>query len=94
MPFKDPERKRQYQTEYKARLREARTQAQSPLVRKIYFCSRYPSLKLGPAVTFRNSFFVTGDPEKQRFIEGCLEYGRLIVSWSVDPSAGDKEFIL
>jgi hypothetical protein len=96
MPYADPERKKAYQKEYRARLQEAKTRAQAPPTRKVYFCSRFPHLKVGP-VEFFDKFYVTDCPEQQRFIEGLEEYGRYIISWPALPGSSDngsQDFIL
>jgi hypothetical protein len=96
MPYKDPERKREYQKDYRARLREAKARAQSPPARRVYFCSRYPSLKIGNSIKFVDSFFVTSCPEQQRLIESFEGYGSFICSWPADPGPdkGSQDFIL
>lgn len=80
MPYKDPERKRHYMKVYKARQRKAKARAQAPPSLKVYFCPRVPGLIIG-GIEFRGGLYVTACPEKQRYIEGLVDYGRHIISW-------------
>lgn len=89
MPHKDPEKRRQYQTEFKRRKR-ARDRQVSPVqpkVVKAYICWRTPNFRL-PGIVFKNCLFVTSDPEEQARIEADALYGVDIFGWRL----ADKKF--
>ena len=86
MPYKDLEKRRVYQREYKRRLRARQRLArrsQTP-VRKAYICLRFPEPRL-PGMAFQDGWLVTDDLEVQASIEQHLEYGRHIFGWRVEP---------
>jgi hypothetical protein len=96
MPFKDVEKKRAYQRDYKRRQREWRA-AQAQRVTKAYLCTRHPHLQIAGVVQFQDGFYVTGCLEKQRIIEEYEGFGSFIVGWPVEPDLGPGpggEFIL
>jgi hypothetical protein len=96
MPFKDVEKKRAYQRDYKRRQRERRA-AQAQRVTKVYLCVRHPQLRIGGVAQFQDGFYVTGCLEKQRIIEEYKGFGTFIVAWAAEPSLGPGpggEFIL
>ena len=70
MPYKDPDKRRQYQREYK-RAQRARDRLYSPGQSggvKAYVCWKIPNYRL-PGIVFKNCLFVTSDPEEQACIE-------------------------
>ena len=86
MPYKDPEERRRYDREYKRRLRGQKgltNPGQTP-VRKAYICLRFPDLPL-PAISFRDGWFITDNPEEQARIEQSPLYGNVIFSWRLEP---------
>ena len=92
MPYKDPEKRRTYQREYKRRQRgncqtlsNPRLTPSKTVKRKVYICQKLPSYRLNGLIQFKNGLFVTDQPEEQKRIESDLLYGEEIFSWSVDP---------
>ncbi len=86
MPFKDLDKRRTYQREYKRwqRARERLSNLCQTPVRKAYLCPRVPYLRL-PGIAFQNGFFVTDRPEEQKRIEEDTSYGTHIFSWVLEP---------
>ena len=97
MPYKDQEKRRTYQCEYKRRQR-AMEKMSNPMCqtlsnplkacqtmkRKAYLCPKVPNLRL-PGIVFKNGFFVTDRAEEQDSIESDPLYGEEVFSWLVDP---------
>ena len=81
MPYANKEKKREYMRSYKAKLR--RTKAGPPSL-KVYFCPKIPNLIIGP-IEFRGGFYVTGCPERQKYLERLFDYGKVIISWTAEP---------
>jgi hypothetical protein len=70
MPHKDPDKRREYQKNYKRRQR-ARDRLYNPGQSegvKAYVCWKIPNYRL-PGIVFKNCLFVTADPEEQASIE-------------------------
>ena len=84
MPYKDPEKRREYQREYKRRQRAGLSNPGEP-VTKCYFSLDDPELNLGHGVEFGERYYFTADPEEQDFIESHEGYGEYILSWEVEP---------
>ena len=78
MPYKDPNKRAEYQRNYKAKNKPG-----SP--RKCYICPEFPSLCVKSGVWFHNGFLVTNDLELQARIEAHEGYGKYIFSWRVAP---------
>jgi hypothetical protein len=83
MPFKDPEKRREYHRQYKRRQRARLTNPGNP-VRKCYVCPDIPGLVLHLRA-FRNGFYITDDPGDQAIIEGHQYYGWHIFAFQVEP---------
>jgi hypothetical protein len=87
MPYKDPERRRQFDREYKRNMRQ-KTALSSPScqsqIRKAYLCIQVPHLRL-PGAIFKGGLFVTDDPRIQAEIEADSAYGTHIFSWILEP---------
>jgi hypothetical protein len=86
MPYKDLEKRRSYDREYKRRLRsqKALTNDSQPPIRKAYICFKLPHLRL-PGIPFVDGWFITDNPEEQTRIEESPWYGSAIFSWQVEP---------
>jgi hypothetical protein len=86
MPYKDPEKRRQYDRDYKQRRRaqQALTKAGPIPGRKAYLCFKRPHLRWG-GIVFVDGWFITADPEEQATIEANELYGKEIFSWRVEP---------
>ena len=81
MPFKDPEKRLEYNSIYKRRQHEGVTDPRGP-VRKVYMCLSDPHLVLH-SQAFRDGYFLTADPEDPAAIEGHDFYGKHIFSFKV-----------
>lgn len=85
MPYKDPERRRQFHREYKKQWR--RKQPNSSGQFKAYICPHNPCLRVGPGLVFENGFLVTNRRDAQAMIEGHAAFGRHIFKIALDFSA-------
>ena len=85
MPYKNPEKWREYNTLYKQRVRKAQARKQ-PAVR-IFICPRFPSLRVGPA-SFDGGFLITN---KAYVIEQILQDREYMVH--IFPVAIDLDLI-
>jgi hypothetical protein len=83
MPYKDPEKRREYHREYKRRQREGLSTPGKP-GRKCYVCPDIPDLVL-MLRAFKNGFYITDDPEAQALIEGHEYYGKHVFSFQMEP---------
>ena len=86
MPYKDLEKRRIYQREYKRRLR-AQQRLVHPgqtRVRKAYICLRVPHLRF-QGLVFQEDWFISDNPDEHAIIEQHPSYGREIFSWQLEP---------
>jgi len=105
MPYRDPEKRRIYQREYK-RYQRAKGKMSNPVCQtrsnplkacQIFSQSAKRKAYLCPkipnlrlpGIVFKNGFFVTDRPEEQSVIESDPLYGEEIVSWLVEPLISD-----
>jgi hypothetical protein len=78
MPYKDPQRRKEFQRLYKAKCL-IKQKIISPIRKvRVYFCQRYPGLHVSGAGTFFNSFLITRSMEEQRAVEGHPMFGEHI----------------
>ncbi len=86
MPYKDAEKRRIYQRDYKRRQRAQAglTNPGRPGMRRAYVCYKLPSLRF-PGIIFKSGLFVTDRPEEQARIEEDPMYGSEIFSWVLEP---------
>ena len=73
MPYADPERRRQFQREYKRKWRKAQEKINPLRGFKIYICPRFPHLRVGRD-QFRDSFLITANPWTQAQVEAHPEF--------------------
>jgi hypothetical protein len=86
MPYKDPDRRREYDRLYKReRRQEASRFAPRPTEVRAYVCSRYPNLRLSGAVQFESGLLVTADPAVQDVIEQSQEFGQFVFRLALVP---------
>ncbi len=90
MPFSDPEKRRQYNTRYKQRVRKARAKIHPLLGFKIYICPRFPNLRMA-RVCFDNGFLITNDTGIQAEVERHREFGKFIFPLSLDLTCTPRE---
>jgi len=85
MPYKDPEKRRTYQREYKRRLRanEGLTSTCQTQTVRAYICFKAPQLRL-PGIAFKFGLFVTDQLEEQAMIENDELYGKEIFRLILD----------
>jgi hypothetical protein len=92
LPYKDPQKQKSYQREYKRRWRLAR---EHPFRKfRVYISPRYPSLRLGPGLDFVGGFLVTDKLEAQARIERHPEFMRRFFKIAMDfsgPLLEDEE---
>ncbi len=90
MPYKNLERRRQFQREYKKQWRQ-KQQAQSTGQFKAYICPHNPFLRVGPGLSFENGFLVTNQRDAQTLIEGHSAFGRHIFKIALDFSGAPAD---
>ena len=93
MPYGDPERRRQFQREYKRKWRKAREKIHPLRFFKIFVCTRFPTLHIA-GTSFFNSFLITDDPEVQARVEAHELFAKSIFPLALDLScspAKDEE---
>jgi hypothetical protein len=83
MPFKDPEKRREYHRQYKRRQREGLSNP-GETVTKCYLCPDIPDLVL-QLRAFKNGFYISANREDQAIIEGHQYYGWHIFAFQVEP---------
>ena len=79
MTYADPERRRQFQREYKRKWRKAQEKINPLRAFKIYLCLKLPNLRM-PGASFRDCFLITCDPEIQGRVERHPGFGKFIFS--------------
>jgi hypothetical protein len=82
MPFKDPERRKAYNTAYQ-RQRRRRAGLHVDGFR-CYVCPRFPHLRLDLDISFDQALLVTDDPEVQDLIESSPDFWREIFPLALD----------
>ena len=90
MPYADPEKRRQFQREYKRAWRERQKKINPLRGFKIYVCPRFPYLRVARDC-FYNGFLVTNDPEVQAQVEAHREFGRFIFPLALDLNCTPRE---
>jgi hypothetical protein len=90
VPYKDPERRRQFHREYKRKWRKAQEKINPLRGFKIYVCVRFPQLRVGRD-QFRDSFLITDNPEVQAQVEEHREFGKLIFPLAMDLTCTPRE---
>jgi len=83
MPYKDVERRRQFQREYKARWRKKQEIINPLRAFRVYICPRFPFLWAGKG-QFNGGFLITDDPEIQSQVERHSEFARHIFPLALD----------
>lgn len=83
MPYKDPEKRRQFQREYKRKWRKDQKKINPLRAFKAYVCPRFPGVSVGLA-SFVGGFLITDRPAVQRQIERNPEFGVHIFPLALD----------
>ena len=83
MPYKDVERRRQFQREYKRKWRKTQEKINPLLGFKIYVCVRFPFLWM-TREQFNGGFLITNNPETQAEVEAHREFAKLIFPLAID----------
>lgn len=90
MPYADPERRRQFQREYKRKIRIALGK-NSPLKEfRIYLCQKYPNMHIPGGGCFYQGFLITDDPTVQARVQGHELFGKDIFPLALDLSVNSK----
>jgi hypothetical protein len=84
MPYADPEKRRQFQRQYKRRWRARQARIHPLLGFKIYLCLRFPGLHIPGATSFINGFLITDDPEVQAKVEAHELFAKAIFPLALD----------
>ena len=90
MPYADPERRRQFQRQYKRKWRAKQAKIHPLLGFKIYICPRFPFFRLA-RVCFDNGFLITSDVAVQAQVEAHHEFGKFIFPIALDLSGPSIE---
>jgi len=83
VPYKDPEKRRQFQREYKRRQRQTLKKIKPFLGFRAYVCPRFPGLGVGLAHV-DGGLLITNRPAVQAQVERHPEYGRHIFPLALD----------
>ena len=83
MPYADPERRQQFQREYKRKWRKAQEIINPLSGFRVYICPRFPFLWAGKG-QFNGGFLITDDPEIQSQVERHSEFARHIFPLAID----------
>jgi hypothetical protein len=79
LPYKDPERRREYDRRYKREKRRVASRSGSkPTEVRAYICHRHPHFRLPGGVSFHEGLLVTADPAVQEAVEQSPEFGQVI----------------
>jgi len=79
MPYKDPDRRREYDRRYKREKRRVASRSTPrPTEVRAYICQRYPNLRLSGGVSFHEGLLVNADPRVQDAVEHSPEFGQVI----------------
>ena len=83
MPYADPERRRQFQREYKRKRRKTQENINPLRAFRIFICPRFPYLRLG-RTSFENGFLITDNTEVQAQVKSHPEFGKIIFPLALD----------
>jgi hypothetical protein len=91
MPYADPERRRQFQRDYKRKWRENQKKSSYSRGFRVYVCPSFPDFRLIARAHFNNGFLITNDAEVQAQVEAHREFGRRIFALVLDNTCIPKE---
>jgi hypothetical protein len=83
MPFKDPEKRRQFQREYKRKWRKAQEKIHPLEGFRIFICPRFPGLNIGLS-SFEGGFIISNRNDVIEQVLRHPEYGRFIFGLAQD----------
>jgi hypothetical protein len=83
MPYADPEKRRQFQREYKRKWRKTQEKINPLCAFKIYICPRFPFLWMRRE-QFNGGFLVTANPETQAEVEAHRDFAKFIFPLALD----------
>jgi hypothetical protein len=81
MPYKDPEKRRRYNTFYKQKWRKERSKNMPGI--RIFICPRFPSLRFGQ-VQFQGGFLITNEKDVLDQVLQHSDYMKLIFPLALD----------
>jgi hypothetical protein len=90
MPYADPEKRRQFQREYKRKWRKKQEKINPLCAFKIYICPRFPFLWM-TREQFNGGFLITNKPETQAEVEAHRDFGKFIFPLAIDITCGPAE---
>jgi hypothetical protein len=86
MPFRDQNRRREYDRVYKRQRRRAASRsAPKTSETRAYLCHRHPHYRLPGGISFHEGILVTNDPAVQDVIEEAAEFGQVIFRVALVP---------
>jgi hypothetical protein len=85
VPYADPEKRRQFQRQYKRKRRKAQEKINPLRGFRVYICPRFPFLWAGKG-QFNCGFLITDNPEIQSQVERYSEFARHIFPLALDLS--------
>jgi hypothetical protein len=90
MPYADPEKRRQFQREYKAKWRKKQEKINQLRAFKVYVCPKFPFLWVARQ-QFVSGFLVTDDATVMAAVEAHQGFGKCIFPLLIDYSCGFME---
>jgi hypothetical protein len=96
VPYADPEKRRQYQRQYKYNMRKKQEKSSPLRLFKVYLCLKFPNMTVGGS-NFFNGFLITDNPSLQFAVENHILFAKDIFPLSIDlsvnfPSTKDAKF--
>jgi hypothetical protein len=94
VPYADPEKRRQFQRQYKRKWRKLQERINPLLAFRVYICPRFPFLWVGRE-QFYGGFLVTDNAVVQAEVETHPDFGksifRLVIDITCTPTADEDE---
>jgi hypothetical protein len=87
VPYADPERRRQFQREYKRKRRKEQEKINPLRGFKIYICLRFAYIWVGRE-QFNGGFLITNNPETQTKVEAHSYFAKFIFPLALDLTCG------
>ena len=90
MPYADPEKRRQFQREYKRKWRKKKEIINPLRGFRVYVCTKFPDLWMRRE-KFVFGLLVTNNPETQAEVEAHRDFAKLIFPLAIDFTCGPAE---
>lgn len=90
MPYANPEKRRQFQREYKRKWRKTQEKINPLRAFRVYICPRFPYLWVG-RVQFNGGFLITDNPEVQAEVEAHHAFAQFVFPLALDLTCAPAE---